>query len=280
MKNIFKKIGILLLALGIFFCFNINTVNAIVNNNINNSWLRLDKDGVDEYSRVASPSFASNNVGAFAVWVNFDTIPTSGLDNIAGFGDDDGGSVRSLNFLIWFDTTRVTWGNYYRDASGTPYGTQADASITAGTRYLLGIQSNGSTTSYYINGVLQTTQTRFGTDTGGWFADNNSGGTRYFSFGNVFRSNAWALTMFDGKADSPMIFNRVLTSTEWTNLYNGGVPVPPDTVVELSAIPAYWQLGEPENGSGSIATFYDVIGGNHLTTFNMETADIISSNYY
>lgn len=257
----------------------------MINMNIlNNSWLRTAFDGVDEYLNASNHSIQSNTgAGAIAVWINFNALPTAGTNDVNIFlgagGLSDTGSGRAL--MLVGARTRTTWGNVRFDASfratsgGSVYSASASTTgLTTGTRYLLVFQSTGSATEMYINGVSQTLSTpwSFGGMTGEWFGDATYSGTKTFRLGSSDIGSA----LINAKIDHFMIFNSNLTSTEITNLYNGGKAISPVAVGLASKLVNFYPLGE----NGSVSTYPDIYSGENFTGNNLESTDIESTNYY
>ena len=83
---------------------------------------------------------------------------------------------------------------------------------------------------------------------------------------------------YEGGLDDVAIWDEALTAGDVTTLYNGGKPNGVKGTSIDSDIAGYWRMGESEGGS--VTTFYDVVGGNNLTSSNLESGDIASTDYY
>ena len=291
MKHILKKISIAVLSLVIFAGLNTPYAEALIVDNSNieqKSWHRTLFDGVDERLFKTNPtnilSDTSGSMFAYFTFSGLSSLADGNFMNIGGFGDTTSTSAyNQINLGVRRDDTAFGSSSarrmgFFLRKSSINNEVVGNINLVDGRRYFVVVTSNGSTWKMYVNGVEQTLTVRLGSNSGDWMGDLSLPGTKYFSIGNVFRQNAWAPVSMDGYVGGFGITSEVLTQAQITALYNLGRPIDPFLVIDKSQVRSFYTMGDLE--SGSITTMYDATGTNHLTSQNMEDADIVASNYY
>lgn len=279
MKKIFA------LALILTFILPPTLVSANRTRGVFLSGIRADFDGVDEKAYVDTPTFNNDTTGALACWVQIDTaLSANGVDVIFQMGGSD--TDQATNFGQIFFATRYVSGSidnqlevFHRvDNSATTNRVYGDTVLAIDTVYLVGLSSSGTDWDIYVNGTAETENIISGTNTGDWFNDVGTVGTRRSVIGDGFRDGVFAGSNLDGKIDNCMVFTSEPTTAQWTALYNGGKPIHPCAIGLCSITDTFLKMGEDENGA--VATFFGAIGTNNFTTVNMEDADFVRTNYY
>lgn len=166
-----------------------------------------------DYLSDTDHSIQSQSSGSMSAWVNWDSIAggsgfiigsghTGGTQPYGYVGVDTGGGG---NIEVGFKA--AAWQMLYKTTEDT---------ISTGTWYHIVVTSDGTNTKVYINDDLQTGGILLGSD-GKWF---NSLSTNTFSYGICDRSSDYG--GMDGTIDEIGIWDRELTSSEVTQLYNSG----------------------------------------------------------
>lgn len=251
------------------------------------SGLRTDFDGVDEAAKgINDPTFNTDTAGTICTWVNPDTVlGANGVRVIFSMGGEDtdqatnfGGMFIGLRYLTTGSHFNVIEFQHRIDNSATLNRVFGDDVLSAGSDYHICVSSSGTAWKMYVNGVLQTLTTIAGSNTGDWFDDIGTVGTRIAAVGNFYRDGAWGAAYWDGKIDnSSTVWSSQLTDAQILTLYAGGKPIHPSALVGTN-LTTFLKMGEDENSV--ITTLFDAIGDNNFAPVNMEDADIVISSYY
>ncbi len=230
-----------------------NGSNGTLNNMENGDWVAgqigngLDFDGSNEYISVPN-STALQSVSQFSVsvWINPDTTSGTILGKqqyglwsgwTLGFGSTSGSSCSGGQIAYTF---------------GPGWGCTTLAPVTSGSWQHIVMAFNGSTISFYRNGVLVQT-----------FSSSAPATVSSALFiGNTFdNGGAPGGSYFDGRIDEVRIYHRGLSADEVGNLYRTTAPTGVDT-----SLKGYWSFnGEALSGT----TAYDWSGaGNNGTLTN------------
>jgi hypothetical protein len=189
----------------------------------------MKTNGVDQLAYIDNPTFRADTAGAFSFWYKPTTLLSStGRKGIIAVGQKSA-------------TAGFFWITQRRNASTSPANTPllevgfraatagtvdlitANGTLVAGRREHWVVQSSGSAITIYRNGVLQTLNVWSGTNTGKWMGGLSEASHR-LTIGSEFVSNA-SINYGDQEIDEVQYFNRVLTGSEITELYNLGSPV-------------------------------------------------------
>lgn len=280
--SIFLVLAILLPHIGIASSFSSATINY--------SGLRLDFDGVDEVGKSGNdPTGNTNTSGTVNCWAVFDTVlGADGVRWIFAMGGDD--TDEAVNFgqngLVLRRQASVSVTNRMEyihriDGSATTNRVVGGTTIVAGTQYMFTFSSSGTATKIYVNGVSETLTAVSGSNTGDWFGDTGTNGTRHYAIGNSWRDGVFSTNYTDGKIDHCSTWSSQLSDAEVTRLYNGGKPIHPSALGLGTNLENFWKLGEDANGT--VTTMHDAIGSSSVDNFtmeNMENADIVTTSYY
>jgi len=161
----------------------------------------------------------SNNLGidggviSMNLWVNITTIPTSG--NVAHLIVQGNNVSKTINFMRYFNdggTLKIQFSRGKNDVGDQLV--QHTYTLTTGTWFMLTYTYDGTTITAYIDG------TSVGT------AAASGDGTGVMTFVNGVRLARHTLTggasYLSGKLDEVGAWNKTLTASEVTTLYNGG----------------------------------------------------------
>lgn len=164
-------------------------------------------DGVSAYLNLGARSAFSFGTGnfSFGAWVNFNSL--SGYQCIANFGDyynyDNSISIYSYN-----DTVML----YYRETGGSFTNLGSTSSVfSTNTWYYINIVRSSGDVFCYINGTKYTLSTVLP-------VNKPVGNASYQSFLGRNSSGFY----LNGKIDEIGIWNKSLSDSEVTTLYNGG----------------------------------------------------------
>lgn len=238
----------------------------------------------NEYAYVDDPSFKTDTQGAFSFWYRpIAVLSASGLETVIGYGVRSGSNDSMLTFRQRYNgsaSIAPAWRNQpipdinERMANaGTTNLVYGQYIFSAATWRHVVWQSNGSAYALYIDGALITVALWAGSaaNTGNWLGDM-SGTQHRLAFGAHFQSNA-PLQYNDCRQNEIAYFNRALTGTEVTWLYNGGVPRNPRRGGFGTDLKSWWRMGDsPDTGS----TLYDQVGSNNLTLVNMDASNYVA----
>lgn len=234
-------------------------------------------NGVDEYAYRADPTWKSDTQGAFSFWVYLPAVlGANGYIPLIGYGTTSGANDSGLMISARRLTTTGS-GTYLSmfvraTNGGTNYGVSATTTaLSAGTWYHVVAQSNGSARSVYINGVAQTMTVWFTANSGTWFGGISGTNHRVAVASNY---NAGAPSAYgSSRIDEIDYFNRALTGSEASWLYNGGTPRNPHRYDWAGAWHTRWRMGDSRDDA---TTIYDEIGSDHLTLVNMDASNYVT----
>lgn len=236
-------------------------------------------NGTNEYMYVDNPSFATDNAGAFCMWITPTTVlTTNGVKSTVAFVP-----IGSTNAYLFFgqrwnssagSANRICVGSQF--AGGTlASDTVGTTAVAAATRYSLVVQSNGSAWSIYLNGSLLSLTnwlTLGGANPGTWLGDMPTS-SRRLSFGARI-GNTSPTAYSDVKLDEAIyVTGRALTGAEVTEWHNSGVSINPHRLSFRTDIASWWRMGDSRD---SATTVFDEIGSNDLTLVNMDASNYVN----
>ena len=243
-----------------------NHADRIIDSNQTEHYMEMD--GVDEYidcGNDASLDFERTDSFSISYWFNKNTATSMrGITRASPLND------------IGYNTTLLDTGVRCQIVSSGPNQISKDFTITinALTWYYLTMTYDGSSDEsglkIYINGV-EVTNTTVITNT----LSNSITNSNTFNIGTTGQKITGAL--FYGKIDEVSVWNKELTQTEVTEIYNKGrINVNYSDMTNYSNCVSHWQLGEGETSSwnGSTWTLEDKVGSNTGTSVNMEYEDV------
>jgi hypothetical protein len=206
----------------------------------------IDFDGTADAINTGSDFIGAQSL-TVSCWIKIDSYGET-----AGRILDNG----NLIFSVRNDGTLANGVQFI--SNGATSALSAANAITTGTWYHVAVSrvsSGGSTTNIYINGVLSGTA-------------NQSSGTPAAGSTNVFiGSNGVGTRDFDGQISDLMVFNRVLTATEISQIYNNTVFNYMDSLISM------WDMSEINPQDLGYKG-----NGNHLTGTSIASTDIVDGN--
>ena len=223
-------------------------------------------NGSTQYAYIDNPSFAGNTQGCFAFRLTPIVLPTLGSrSGIIGFAPNTAGN----DSFFWISQrySSAPFGSFPRLELGTRKVNggafdllDGSSTLVAGATISVVVQSNGTTSFLYINGVAQTVSRISGSNAGNWLGDI-SGATKRLTFGCEWFNNA-LLNPGNEKMNNALYVSRTLTGPEITEWHNGGTPNNPNRLSFRPDIVSSWRF---ENN------LLDSIGTNHLTPVGSPT---------
>ena len=233
--------------------------------------LSIGMDGVDErlYSNPASnaPAYDSSDTFSVSLWVKTSSSTFGGLvTKQAGSGNYRG------------------WGLYVNPTGSGEFGVQMYHALGSnqinlettnngwndGNWHHVVLTYDGSSTAaglkIAVDGVNQAITVNADS------LSNSITGTTALSIGSRGLVNAF----YNGRVDEVSLYSATLTSTQITELYNGGKPRDAQTLTSAPSLDAYYRCGDDtfDAKAGGQATVFDKTPNNyHLWQANMEQAD-------
>ena len=184
-----------------------------------------------------STDLAGTNKVTYSLWFNTDEFTNSqgnGWDLIGTYGSTTGGGYadyQGLGINHWYDGNFYVYPAYHDGYSGSSYGGISESSLGAtatGTWYHLVAVFDGTATGnanrlkIYLNGAQKTFDSFSGTVPSTIPYGNHPTWIGRPSYGSTYQKN------FNGKIDEVSIWNRVLSDSEISALYNSGTGATPD----------------------------------------------------
>lgn len=239
-------------------------------------------NGTDQYAYKAAPSFQANTAGAFSFWFRPTSVHASdGIYALIALGNASG-AANTASFFIGL--RRIAGSGIFnsidvftrRTNGGTFSATAARGlTLTAGTLYHVVVQSNGSAWDIRVNNTAPTLRNWVTGDGSnpGWWLGNITLSTPRLSMGARV-ANSGVDSYAPCKLNEVYYVNRVLTNTEITGLYNGGVPNNPLRTVPQADLKLILRGGDSRDDA---TTMYDESGNsNNFTLVNMNASNYVA----
>lgn len=231
-------------------------------------------NGTNQYAYKAAPSFQANTAGAFSFWYRPTSVRASdGIYALIALGNASG-AANNATFIIGlrraagpgiFNSIEV----FTRRTNGGAFSATVASglTLTAGTLYHVVVQSNGSAWDIRVNDTTPTKtnwQTSDGVNPGFWLGNITLSTPRLSIGARVFNSTV------DNYAPCELnevyYVNRLLTNTEITGLYKGGVTGNPLRIVPQADLKLITRCGDAPDDA---TTMYDESGNsNNFTLVN------------
>ena len=215
-------------------------------------------DGLNEYVDASGlvTSCASNTVGSWSCWVNFDNV--SNYQTLLSFGDTNANVYSRLAMKndgkIEIVLRNLTGASQWAFEEVT-------ASLSINTWYHIVVVQDGVEPKLYINGNLISTTFTLSINKTRWNSflptlDN-------FTIGNLVWNNTTGQYV-DGKMAKVIIYNDVLTAGEVTTIYNYGRKA---GLIGIGNEVSQWEM--------DTLNPVDEIGSNNGTSVNMDSSNIV-----
>ena len=229
--------------------FNIRIINSF--NNIYSTHF----DGVDDYVALGvSGMSAAKNTGSFSSWFKLETTAVSG--EIIRLFEDEENNIR----IFYHASNNELRFSYTADGSSTNVILSDEIEGDGLWHHVVGTWDNSGKASLYLDGIFREAATISGTFIGSF--------TTAAIGNNAQSGNYWL-----GNIDEVTLFNKELSPSEVTTLYNDGLPY---TVAADSGLIGWWRMGDGGIVGDPIATFptiLDETGNNDGTMTNMTSTD-------
>src|SRR3989344_4707522 len=182
----------------------------------------LSFDGVNDGVNLGTPN-SLNITGAVTVsaWINY---RTASLHEAIAVHADGGADFGGQQYML---TMRSSTAVGFAVNNGTALLISSNGTVSPNTWYhVVGTYNGVDTTKLYINGV------QTDSDISAGFGALNNIPTQKIGIGAAIQNNRGYL---DGLLDEVRVYNRALSASEVTELYNytGGTPPPPDTTAPV-----------------------------------------------
>ena len=222
-------------------------------------------DGVDECVNIDNvrTALASTTEGAWSIWYKPGTLTNA---NIIGFGDANANTLIVINP---FTDSKV----YITCVSSgtTQWQVETDnAVISTGTWIHIVLVQDGTAAApeIYINKIKVAQTNNVSVDNSFWF--NDLSGLDRGRIGCRNSNSAGNSNFTDGNIDEVLFFNKALTQSEISDIYNNGKP---RQEANIANGVSFFRMGDKSTFSGGNFTFVDQIGTNNGTSINMELND-------
>ena len=230
--------------------FNIRIINSF--NNIYSTHF----DGVDDYVSLGVTGMSSvKTTGTISAWVKLETVTAT---STVLFIRVDGNN----NIALLYNAATNQLNMKYRGSASNSTATYSTSMENDGNwHHLAGTWDTvADAVKLYLDG------TEVGT------ASSMTAITASFASASI-GSNADGGAFWKGNIDEVVLFNKTLSGTEVSNLYNDGLPFNPQPVANMKG---YWKMGDGGIVGNPIATYPTIVdetGNNNGTMTNMTSTD-------
>ena len=229
--------------------FNIRIINSF--NNIYSTHF----DGVDDFVSLGVTGMSSvKNTGSISAWFKLETTASS-VDIIRLFEDSNN------NIRVFYHAASNELRTVYKAGGTATLAVLTDVVEGDGLwHHVSSTWDSSGNLSIYLDGTLKQANAISGTFTGTFSAA---------AIGN----NAEGGNFWKGNIDEVVLFNKTLSGTEVSNLYNDGLPFNPQPVANMKG---YWKMGDGGIVGNPIATYPTIVdetGNNNGTMTNMTSTD-------
>ena len=215
----------------------------------------LDFNGVDMYAELGNvTSLNGSAVASWSLWVNRDDVTR----NEVAISQSGAGTDRQF-YLRFVGNNRIDLflNNLimFRDSS-------LNVTFSNNTWYNIVLTYNGANTpnsakcNLYINGVKETNTT-------GYNVSSLNSSSSNFNIGRHENGASSYNNFFDGNIDEIALFDKELSQSEVTAIYNSGVP---GDLTGHANLTDWWRCGDDNGGSGTTLTAN--VGGVNGSLYN------------
>lgn len=177
-------------------------------------------NGTTQYVKNSTAAFrGADSQGSIAVWFSGDGTQ-DGVIRYLLTSADEAVANSFVNFGI-YTNDRAIIGQ--RNAGGSNTAVYGSTSLAGAGWHLLVVTSSGTSWTIYVDGgSAETISVIVGSNNGDWFADTNGGSGRDNIAVGAICSSSCPSSPFAGTIGRVMIWNRPITQSESTHLYNLG----------------------------------------------------------
>lgn len=264
-----------------------NTTSIVHSGLVNGTtyYYRVSAEGLGGESALSNELFGTPNVGAFG---NAFSTQFNGIDEYAQVPvGDDFSFVRVDEFSVsyWIKANNLGdfsilgnldnsnslkgWSTYLTVSGNLGFTLEANSLITAETNntifsstwyhvcFVKEPDADVSSLKIYLNSIDQSLST-----TGGTLAGQMSSNAPL-----VLARRSDATRYYDGLIDEPAIYNKALSQSEVSEIYNSGQPEDLTSLSTSANIISWWRMGDDPNDNASIGIF-DQVASNNFSTVN------------
>lgn len=207
------------------------------------------KGMIDDPSTLFADTKATNRT--ISCWVRYDTaISGNGQYTIIRFRENSGSTFSGFWAFRIFRHNTQTSNNHRlslqrRVENGESFSPATvligNTNLAINTWYMATITTNGSAHSMFVNATSQTISPSSTDASGDWWGNTylNAANTKHA----IGVQDNGILSM-EGQIDECTYWNKELSSTEITELYNSGTPINPRTHSASANLVNYWPIGE------------------------------------
>jgi hypothetical protein len=203
----------------------------------------LDTNGVDMYAELGNvTSLNGSAVASWSFWVNRDDVTRFEVP----IGQGGSGNDR-LFYLRFVGNNRI---DFFIKGSVMWKDTSLNVTFANNTWYNIVVTYNGATSgnsnkcNLYINGVKET-------NTQGSNITTMPSSTTNFNIGRLQSGASSYNNYFDGQVDEIALFDKELSQSEVTAIYNSGTPA---DLTDHANLTDWWRCGDDNSGSGTTLT--------------------------
>jgi hypothetical protein len=215
----------------------------------------IDTNGVDMYAELGNvTSLNASAVASWSFWVNRDDVTRFEVP----IGQGGSGNDR-LFYLRFVGNNRI---DFFIKGSVMWKDTSLNVTFANNTWYNIVVTYNGATSgnsnkcNLYINGVKET-------NTQGSNITTMPSSTTNFNIGRLQSGASSYNNYFDGQVDEIALFDKELSQSEVTAIYNSGTP---GDLTDHANLTDWWRCGDDNSGSGTTLTAN--VGGVNGTLVN------------
>tara|TARA_R100000655_G_scaffold12375_2_gene28700 strand:+ start:984 stop:1817 length:834 start_codon:yes stop_codon:yes gene_type:complete len=215
----------------------------------------LNFNGVDMYAELGNvTSLNGSAVASWSLWVNRDDVTRNEVAiSQSGAGTDRQFYLRFIgnNRIDFFINNLIM----FRDSS-------LNVTFANNTWYNIVLTYNGANTpnsakcNLYINGVKETNTT-------GYNVSSLNSSSSNFNIGRHQNGASSYNNFFDGNVDEIALFDKELSQSEVTAIYNSGVP---GDLTGHANLTDWWRCGDDNSGTGTTLTAN--VGGVNGSLYN------------
>lgn len=203
----------------------------------------LDTNGVDMYAELGNvTSLNGSAVASWSFWVNRDDVTRFEVPISQGGSGND-----RLFYLRFVGNNRI---DFFIKGSVMWKDTSLNVTFANDTWYNIIVTYNGATSgtsnkcNLYINGVKET-------NTQGANITTMPSSTTNFNIGRLQSGASSYNNYFDGQVDEIALFDKELSQSEVTAIYNSGIPA---DLTDHANLTDWWRCGDDNSGSGTTLT--------------------------
>ena len=233
----------------------------------------MNFDGVNEYIKVNNNTnidFEGNEPFSLCAWCKLNAI---GLTNIIFDKRDAGGAINEkVNFVCWIDSLNNLSFFIQNNSSNRLYVKNTTITFNTNNYYHVCVTYDGSRTPNGINMFVNNSSVAVTTVTNTLTLTSKSGGS--LGLGAIRIDLGSSQMFFNGRLDEVSIWNKKLSTSENSEIYNNGKPGNIKKHSAYNNLVSWWRMGDNAVWNGTSWNIPDLKNTNNGTSFNMEFTDV------